>query len=69
MPPEFVTDSFLPSEEAQRVTGAQKTGETLLLVLKTGRQRLGQDRRGDQASFVDLLMRGRAVLLNSYGYC
>jgi hypothetical protein len=34
MPLEFVTDSFLPSEKAQGVTGLKKT---LLLGLKTGR--------------------------------
>ena len=44
MPPEFVTDSFLPSEQAQGATGFKKT---LLLESKTGRQRPGQDKCGD----------------------
>ena len=44
MPLEFVTDSFLPSKTSVRSDGFKKT---LLLESKTGRQRLGQDRRSE----------------------
>jgi len=44
VPLEFVTDSFLPSETSAR---SNKFKKTLLLVSKTGRQRLGQDRRSE----------------------
>jgi hypothetical protein len=62
MPLEFVTDSFLPSEEAQGVTGLKKT---LLLKLKTDWQQSGQDRRSETGDILACLFYGRAVLFNS----
>jgi hypothetical protein len=61
MPLEFFTDSFLPSEEAQGVTGLKK-------LCCSGRKPVGNDRDKVsavmQAIFVCLLY-GRAVLFNS----
>jgi hypothetical protein len=49
VPLEFVTDSFLPSKEAQGVKSAQHTGENSVAQLKTGRQRAGEDSAVKQA--------------------